>query len=187
MTQPNYKFNTHTSKRLTLYREMYYFEQNRKYKIHSDASIIIGILIPIIAAANFFFYKLTSYIGKNFFFILLYILLLIGLFAFIVWALIAVIKTLYKYPYGYMPRANEMEQYFNNLVAVHKNKRQIIISEFDNFLLEKYIECVDLNIENNDTKLQYLIRTKRAIILSFIFVTFCSIFNALPLFIPCFK
>ena len=172
------KANMAESSRITMYKEMYYFELNRKHKIHSDASLLIITLLAIIGASSFFFYRLSSLqeYGKLFF---LYIISVTGLFLCVLVSIVYLTKIFHNYGYGYIPKAQEIEEYYQKLLSCLRGQKKKIEYEFTDFIIDAFCKYGDMNAVNNEMKLYYFSQARTAVIGSVIFIIICSLLSAI--------
>ncbi len=173
--------------KISIYKEMYYFELDRKSKIHSDLSLLVVMVLAMAGSINFFFHNILSF-NKYLWLQLIYFISIIGLFVCTCYAILYIIKTIYKYTYGYLPKAGEINKYFQELSLYYKeiNEENLIEFEFANFLINELCKYTDMNTENNERKLHYVHKAKTAIIRGIGFIIISSILYAISYITPIF-
>jgi hypothetical protein len=105
---------------------------------------------------------------------------MIGLFCCILVSIIYIIKIFHNYGYGYIPRAGEINKYYQELLLFYKKQKRKIEFEYIQFLIDSFCEYTDMNTINNEKKLHYISQARTAIIGSIIFIIACSVVNAVP-------
>jgi len=81
-----------------------------------------------------------------------------------------------------MPKTQDIENYYDDITANHVGQAEEVNDKFNTFLIKKYCEAIDRNIDNNDAKLERLRLAKKAVMISFFCVTLCTAFNVWSLF-----
>lgn len=171
-----------TEKLLDFYKELYYFELDRKDKINSYLSFPLAILVLIIGVVSYFLNNLPSF-NINSILSNLFHLFLICLSVNILCSLYYFIKSIYGYGYGYIATATEIDSYIKKLEEYNKEaptkQRENIETAFEELLLKQYSEYSSINSKNNDTKSRCLHNTSKSLVIALIFI----ILSSVPFFI----
>lgn len=156
-----------SSEKRDLFKEMYYFELERKESINSRISVPIGV-ITILSGAVFYFLNIIDKVPNMK--LKLSVKIIFWLF------LIVVISTIvltamayYGYKYFYIPIPRDIEKdykiiqdyYDENYTKYFKSKTQetkdeLINKKFDEYLCQRYMDATTSNTKLNTRKLRLL-------------------------------
>jgi len=148
---------------LDISEETYYFELERKEKINSRLTMLLTIFFFLMGGLGFFLQHIDYGFDTIFFFALLLPALII-----IILELYFLIRILYFYKYAYLPKLSETAKYYRDVEKYYEDpyfskvskeeKEDRIKKKFEDYIIESYIKCSDINISNNDKKNMYLVR-----------------------------
>lgn len=162
---------------LQFYQYYYHFELEEKNKINSRLNFPLAIITLIMGIVSFYLNDLP-YLkigGLEIFFYSVFICLILS----IIFSFYFFIRCFYRYPYEYISTTFEINNYLNNLreynKTVPKNSQVIIEKEFEDFLMDQYVNYATNNTKNNERKSKYLHNTHTSLIIALIFVVLTSI------------
>ena len=166
-----------------LFKDMYYFELDRKEKLNSKVNLPITIIILICGTIVYFTRSINMFgidlISIIFWF--LYAVLLIST----IFTVYYICRSFYDYPYEYIPTASDFEKDINNLQEYYEDpyfediekdkKQELLQNDINRLIADNYKKCIDKNIISNDIKTEYLLRSSAGIIVTIIALILCSI------------
>ena len=154
--------------RLSIYKEQYYYELQRKDSLARELTLPVGIITFLIGAVTYFTGKLDklhpSVPGA------LYVTLLLFIGVSILFAIYYLIRTNYGHYYEYVPTSRETENYYKQLEDYYKGLKQDseIQPSFEKYLIDTYSKCNERNIMSNERKSAYLHNARTAIVIALI-------------------
>ena len=156
------------------YKELYLFELQRKNDLTNSLAIPIGI-VSIIAGALFYIISQISYPFSSIE-MLEVILFVISTFL-LSTSIYLLIKSYFNYAYGYIPTAQQIEQWRSQLVRYYEDQNTDDAETHADkdvtvFLTSKFAEHAHHNTLNNDSKSTYLHNANLFIISSIIVMFF---------------
>lgn len=85
-------------------------------------------------------------------------------------------------PSGIIKYSKEIERYYNDSYfdgLTKEEKLSCVNEKVESYIIDTYIDCVDINISNNDKKNEYFIRTFIGIIsiIIFLFLSYIPFFS----------
>ena len=166
-----------------LFKDMYYFELDRKEKLNSKVNLPITITI-LICGAIVYFSKSINMFGIDLISILFWFFYA-GLLISTIITVYYICKSFYDYPYEYIPTASDFENDINNLQEYYEDpyfddiekdkKQELLQNDINKLIADNYKKCIDKNIISNDLKTEYLLRSSAGIIVTIIALILCSI------------
>lgn len=176
--------------RYELYKDLYFFEIDRKQKLTNGLGIPIGFA-TVLASAIFFYLREFNF-SQNF-----TTLAFLGLLTFALFKLgrgiYFIIKSNYDYSYRYLPKGEELEDYFlknlghNEKLEKYNKKNDLkdidhlekSSNEFKSFLIRKFVHANQKNGQNNRNKSEYMHSASGCLIYAFVIISI----SAVPYFI----
>lgn len=159
------------------YKEMYHFELKRKNELTNRLSIPIGIVIVVFGGLFYIFKN----ISKPFDLLEIIELALSSISCiFILIAVYFLVRSYFNYAYGYVPTAQQIENWRNELLEYYEQLEiELPDEEADkhvkDHLRNKYAEHAHRNTLNNDNKSTFLHKANLTIICSIVFIFVCGI------------
>jgi len=161
---------------LDFYKTLYEREFSRRQELDKLINIPITI-ISLIGGILYFLFKNFSFENCSF------LSFLFTLFIFITFLIIITstifialsFNNLFKgHSYKELPYPKELKLYYDKIIEFNKmsEKKQ----DFNNYLIEKYIDYSDIYMRINDKRSLNLYRAKTAIIISYFLTFICIIF-----------
>lgn len=164
--------------RLQLYEKMYFFELERREKIHARFNIPIAILLALFGLLSYMLQHNPS-ISDGY---LIWFWLLFGASVFFI---ILVVLNFFKYWYGYsdklMPTPNDIEDFYIktiNYYAKRPGGEKYGEKVFKDFLMKSYREYASVNAKSNDGRSKNLYLATVLIAVSIVF----SLLAAIPFY-----
>lgn len=155
--------------RLSIYKEQYYFELQRKDHLGKELTLPVGVITLLIGAESYFTGKIDSLHPSVPHAIYGVLLILISLS--IARAIYFLIRSNYGHIYEYFPTSRQTENYYRQLETYceENGKKSDIEPSFVKYLIDTYNKCNERNTMNNDKKSAYIHNARTAIISAIIF------------------
>lgn len=165
------------------FKDLYYFEHQRRSKLTTNLAIPIAILTLVFGVITYYLRNLTL-LGRDVWSVLFYI----GFCATFLSVLLAIyflIRSYYNYGYAYLPMPSDItgdiegvKKYYEHPYFRRYGKEQkerLIQEDVDSLILGYYKRCLEINFRNNNRKSKYLHHCSSALIAVIVFLFASSI------------
>lgn len=168
------------------YKELYFHEIERKDKYTNSLAIPIGVL-TIFGGIIFSYFKIWSedLITVQWFSKKLFILFLILSVFFVLCAVFCLTRGIIGYAYSYISPPERLEEYRQVLLRWYESQGNSVEEasmDFKDTITQQYIDCIQINTLNNDSKSVWLYMCFLSLTATFILILFCTIFYSIVLF-----
>lgn len=175
LTEPTVVIVTSTRSVVDLYKELYFFEHDRKAKLTDSLALPIGVLGLLFGGVFFLFQHIPAtapnqYLAVWFFLTLAHLAVLLLLLT-----AYCLIRALHNYAYYFLPRLTKLEERRQAIQAHilalksyrerYPNSAQLVMPldldetwRFDDFLIAELVEAGRINTPNNNAKSAWLYR-----------------------------
>jgi len=145
----------------SLYKQVYFWEINRRDKIGSRVPVLLVLVLAIVSLQSYLLEKLLPLTDDGY--IILSALLLSTSITSLIGAVVCIIKSWHGYEYLYLPKASTLEKRRDDIRRHLENQdidaddRDYWLTEFTRKdLFEFYIECGSANRDANTSKSKWL-------------------------------
>lgn len=159
---------------IIFYKELYFHEIDRKFKLDQALTLPIG-LNTIIGGAIYVFISELNLVYSDIIKNLFDIFLLLAIFAWLI-TIYYLIRSRFVNSYAYLP-AEKINQYHNDLVYWNNSKdTNLKLSDaeidknIDDFMCDILVVCVKRNFSNNNLKSGFLHQATNTIVYNLIFL-----------------
>lgn len=142
---------------LDFYKEMYYFELQRKDNLNSSLGLPIGIVI-LLAGGVLYYIQNLPVLFLDVWTVVFFATFILGGICLAV-AIVFLVLALWNHEYSYLPTPSEIEAYRKALIQYYKQNPDMpagMDEDFHNFLYEQFCMHVEKNTGSNDSKSGHL-------------------------------
>ncbi|MCI0426595.1 MAG: hypothetical protein L0Z46_01100 [Nitrospiraceae bacterium] len=146
-----------SQKLLDLYKEMYYFELQRRNHLISSLALPVGV-ITILAGGLFYYLQRLPSLSFDPWVVAFFALLAFGGISLAV-AIICLALAAQSYEYGYIPTPSEIEGYRRALIQYYEENPGVspgLDQDFHTFICSRLLEHTERNTRTNDIRSGYL-------------------------------
>ena len=155
-----------TKERLEFYKEIYYFELNRKDNLKSKLIIPSSITALFFTVIGYLFRNLKA--APSGLLGVLFIVSFVLLFLSFIYNIYNFFKAWQGDKYAYLPKSTEMEEYWHELEKAY-SEPEVVKEKFNTFLIKKLKKHNDQNFKNNKRLAETLLKIHKTIIVSLVF------------------
>jgi hypothetical protein len=154
---------------LSLHKELYFFEWQRKEKLESSANLPVALLTAL-AGGTLFLFRTFTYSGNLS--TVLFLVLAGGGVASLVTGMYFLVRSLYGFWYEQIPSPDKLQAYFEELLQYHASTNgsdESAQRDFDEYLQTRLAEATAVNRSNNTRTAGALHKASGSIVFALIF------------------
>lgn len=156
---------------LGFYKEMYYFELQRRDRLASALTLPIGIVVIIVGGLLYYVPRLPP-LSADPWIMAFFVTFGLGVLSTIT-AVYFLARSAWNHAYGYIPTPSEIEAYRQALVQYYRENPGVapgVDTDFESFLSSQFLSHTERNTLSNDRRSAYLHRGLCGILLAIIFL-----------------
>jgi len=160
------------------YQKVYNYEIERKEKLNAALSLPTAVCTLIIGFIGYYIQKIFQ--TDNDIILIFLISGAVAVSIFIVISIYNLIESFYDYDYEYIETPRDLDNYKKELANYYqelkeKNVNEKVLDDIREHIINRFIECTEINTQNNDWKTKKIYIAKKWLTRSLIAVLFCII------------